>query len=653
MKPANFIKHNKSLIILFFIIISIFVVGVVGNKLINNEIVNWSKTIDQRTLKTEQNATQYLNSLQNDLINKKILIASKLNQLDTVNFEKIENALNQNDLSEIIVAVFDKNNLLFWNKNYVQKISLDDTLKYSFGETYFLKSRIYTYLLIRDTIKTKNNYFILGKIIEKEYELNPAYFQKVSLQDDLSKKVNIDCVINYFSKDSKNRDGRKYSFDIKNNNNDKIGSVTFIKQTRESSVNQLSDKIFVVQSLLAFFGYLLLGFVIYLKMKNVKSSLLKFIFITFYFSLLRYLLIFLKIPVNLLNSELLNDKIYYSQFGFGLANSPIELFLTLFSALIIFYFGFKYSLSYSKQNFEKKKSKILFIVSFVVILIFYLVSLRGFSAVIRSIVFDTTLRYFQNPSLNFDLSYLMMHVNALIMGIISILGSVALVLIIYKLFRDSFEKNQNLFFIISLIIFIISIFIYTSIQLNPQNSLFIKNLHAILVFALVFVLTKYENYRLMRIFSIYLIASVISIMTMLFYNSELEKESLKTTARVISRVNDRFYKKLISETLLDDFSRKKALEAFNNKSTNFNAYAFMIWSKSHLQKESMNSSVNFLDLNGKLLGGFGSIYPQISISKVVDTNSVIEEIQIFEENLENESKKFYVAYFQLKTNTHS
>ena len=107
-------------------------------------------------------------------------------------------------------------------------------------------------------------------------------------------------------------------------------------------------------------------------------------------------------------------------------------------------------------------------------------------------------------------------------------------------------------------------------------------------------------------------------------------------------------KHLITETLLSEFSRKEAVNAFSKKTANFNASAFKIWSSSMLQKESINSSVNLFSLSGELLGGFGSIYPKISLDNIIDTNSVIEEIQIFEEPLENNSQKLLRGIFPVK-----
>ncbi len=97
-----------------------------------------------------------------------------------------------------------------------------------------------------------------------------------------------------------------------------------------------------------------------------------------------------------------------------------------------------------------------------------------------------------------------------------------------------------------------------------------------------------------------------------------------------------------------EFSRVEAENAFSNNSTNFNSSAFKIWSKSQLQKEAINSSVNFISLSGNLLGGFGSIYPSFSLDKFIDTNSVLEEIQIFEEPTESESKKIIRGIFPVK-----
>ncbi|MCB0748237.1 MAG: hypothetical protein KDC90_12325, partial [Ignavibacteriae bacterium] len=650
MKFIHYIKQNKTLSILLSVIFSIFIIGIIGNKIINDRIENWSSTIEEKTKSTEQQSTSYLNNFQQNFISNKKNVEAKLNNSDSLTFESIEKALSKIDLSNNFLALFQKDLLLYWNENYDQQISFDDTLNLNLGETYFLNSGIDIYLLIKDSVKVKNQKvkFIFGKVIEKEYELNPFYFKDVSLSSDLSSNVKTECKIFYSPKSVKNKDGRKYSFPIINNKDNNIGSVIFVKQTREKAVIELENFIFIIQSLLALLGYLLFGLVLYQKIHSHKSLILKFILVSLYLITLRYLLVLIKFPKSIFTSDLLSDKIYYSKFIYGLANSPIELFLTLSIFLIIFYSALRYSIRFFKKETEVKNSKTIFILLFIFFLIIYLLSLRGFGAAIRSFVFDTSIRYFQNPSLNFTSEHLLMHINVLLMGLISILGSASFIIILFKQYQSTFKKNNAIFFIASLIVFLISIFIFSQIQKQPQSTIFIKSIHIILVLALAYIVAFYDFKFITKAILFYLTASFISIITLLFYNSELEKESLKTTANVITRANDNLYKSLITETLLDNFSMRIGVEAFENPNANFNSYAFMIWSKSNLQKESMNSSVNFIDLNGNLLGGFGSIYPKININKIVDTNNVIEEIQIFEENLENDSQKLLRGIFPVK-----
>ncbi|MFZ1290516.1 MAG: ATP-binding protein [Melioribacteraceae bacterium] len=650
MKFKIFLKRNKTLTILLFVIFSIFAIGFIGNNLAKNEVENWAKTIEEKTKFIEDNSINFIKKIQTDFIDKKNLIKNNLRNIDSLKFENIENSITENKITEDVFAVFENNNLIFWNINYNQQIIKNDSLNINFGETYFLKSGIDTYLIIKDSLKSNNTniVFLLGKIIEKQYELNPNYFNNVSLTNDLTNKFGVEFLINYSANEVKNKDGRKHSFAINNNENKKIGSVIFIKQTRENAVQKLNDNIFIIQSLLALVGYLLLGMVLYRRIHNKANLFVKFFLYSFYLIVLRYLLIFIKIPHKISTSGFFSSKIYYSDFGFGLADSPIDLFITLLIFFVIFLTAFRYSIKYLKNESNRNINKLFFPIILVLVITIYAISLRGFSAVIRSFVFDSSLRYFQNPSLNLDLPNILMHINVLIIGLVSILGSASLIIFLFKIFKSIFRKNGEIFFSVSLVLFIAAIIVYQFIQKNPQSTIIIQVLQIVLVFILVYLISVLEIKITTRIFLVYITASFISIITLLFYNSELEKESLKTTARVITSENDEFYKSIIFETLLDDFSRKKATEAFQNPNTNFNSYAFIIWSKSNLQKESVNSSVNFLDLKGNLLGGFGSIYPKISISNLLDTNAVIEEIKVFEEKLENESQKIIRGIFPLK-----
>lgn len=81
------------------------------------------------------------------------------------------------------------------------------------------------------------------------------------------------------------------------------------------------------------------------------------LFYILFISCARYLLIFIKIPQGISTSGIFDQKVYYSDFGFGLTNSPIELFITLIILFLILFTAFRYTLIYYKAN--NKKSNIL------------------------------------------------------------------------------------------------------------------------------------------------------------------------------------------------------------------------------------------------------------------------------------------------------
>jgi signal transduction histidine kinase len=91
---------------------------------------------------------------------------------------------------------------------------------------------------------------------------------------------------------------------------------------------------------------------------------------------------------------------------------------------------------------------------------------------------------------------------------------------------------------------------------------------------------------------------------LIHFNQALEKESLKTTALEINRPNDNLLTFMLTETLINSSKKENVIEAFLRKRSNYSAIAFKIWSESALQKESINSSISFLDTTQKVLASF-------------------------------------------------
>ncbi|MCB0730787.1 MAG: ATP-binding protein [Ignavibacteriae bacterium] len=651
MKVSSLFSKNKVFTLIFSVTIIIFFIGIIGNQLIDLQIKNWSETTNKNVKEIEEKSKIIINNYQNNLVAEKEKIIKKLKNIKDPTFKDYEEIVHKLEFEEQKIAVFKNDELFIWDKHFLENLIPNDSANQNYNETYFLDSGINTYLVIRDTFNINNDLYelFLAQIIEKQYQLNEDYFKEISLTKDISEIINSDFKINILKNAAKTKDGRKHSFEINNNKNNLIGIATFVKPSRESSVVELENLISSIQSLIVLTGFIILGFLLKYELDKFSNEIIKIISISIYLIILRYILIFIEFPKIILKSVIVDEKYYYSDFGLGLTNSPLDLFFTLLVVLIIFWYILKFSIEFYKRDKRKNSTNFYWgVLTLIIGMIIYLISLRGFGASIRSFVFDTSIRYFQSTSLNLTIPHLIMHINVLIIGIVSIIGSAIILFFILTFFKSLIEKNRIQFFIILFCIFVVSEIFYSFQQNNPQLTIPIKIFQIFLVFVIVYITIIFDYKRITKLIIYFLAASVFSIISLLFYNTELEKASLKTTANIIARVDESWYKTLIYETLLADFSRAEALTAFSSENSNYNSAAFKIWSKSNLQKESINSSVNFISLSRELLGGFGSTYPRISLDRFIDTNSVIEEIQIFEEPYENESQKLIRGIFPVK-----
>jgi signal transduction histidine kinase len=636
MSIIKTIKNNRILTLVFSLAVLILLIALVGDKIIEYKITNWSETINERVEKTEKAVAQILNYKQQKLLLQKNEILTDIKKNKNLSEENLIEILTNDNHKNLVLAILDSNNnLIAWNKKFLTELKPIGEHHYRPNEVFFINTVLTDYLIVTDTIggNTKLKLFA-AKIVEKKYKLSKEYFKEISLAQKVSKKIGTDVEFNYIFQADEQKDGRKHSFELYNNYNNVIAQATFVKPSRAKAIKKLENKLFTVQSILILFGYFLLGLILLQELKNYKSKLVIFFASSFYLIVFRYLLVYLQLPKNIFTSELLNETYYTAKFGYGIAASPIDLGITFIIVFIISYLGYKLALTYF---YTKKKSpdnnavrffEILFFVSIV-----YAFAFRGFSAAIRGIIFDSTIRYFQSITLTPTLPQFVMHINLLIFGVSFILFTVTLVFLILRNKPDTIKNSTALF--LTAAIFLLVQLLFTFLQIHPLSNLFIKFSLIVAVFVFTYFIIKFDVKRVSKIISFFIIGSVLAIVSLLNFNTELERESLKSIAGLITRANEDWYKKIITESLSSSSKIEKAKEALKDNLVNIDKYAFLIWSNSKLQKESINSSVNFISIDGELIGGFGSVYPKTTLN----FNKNIDDIYFIEESTNVESEK--------------
>lgn len=89
-----------------------------------------------------------------------------------------------------------------------------------------------------------------------------------------------------------------------------------------------------------------------------------------------------------------------------------------------------------------------------------------------------------------------------------------------------------------------------------------------------------------------------------YFNLELERKSLKIIAYEVNRANRELLSYLVDETLRNSVENERLVSSLYRLNSNFDAEAFIEWSKSSLQRESLSSELVIYDRNFNVLGRF-------------------------------------------------
>ena len=612
--------------------------GILNPIVIKNKEENWEEELNKRIEEIE-------NHVSINFAEKQSLITNKLEELkdslrvvidSSTEFKVISGTKLINKKYQLVV-IDSSNNLILWDYSAVlnQESIIDEYFRP--GETYFLSNSLIDYLTVYDTINTSNDiyYAALFEPLEKNYKIENKYFAPLSITEQLTNQFNTEFEFNFFREAQLSRDGRKHSFPMLNNNNNKIGVVTFLKPIRESALQDVSNKFNVLQSILTLLLFLIVGLSVIKYTFQVNYRIVKFFIISFYIIGLRYVIHTLELTSLFKNWDVANSKYFSSLFGFGIASSPLELFLSVIGSCFIVGLLFKYSVAYyGKVQNSQNKSLPVFIFFIVLFGAFYLLSLRGLGASIKSIILDSSLRYYRESSLFPSSIETFMLFNILLIGLIFFVMTLSFLVIIVSSAPKKY-KPSNVFFSLFLL-FQLSGVLFDLIQKEPQGTPFFRVLFILASFvALYFIIQKKES-GIRELFVYSIVSSVLVILLLTQYNSLVERESLRKTAYNLTRQNEDLLKFAVQETLVKAITDRETVQAFYYGNKNASSVAFKLWSNSILQKESLGSSITLLDYEHYPIGSFDFRFNKefgIDWDKYSDELSDLREIKVFEEDI--------------------
>ncbi len=653
MSPS-FTKRNKIFLYLTGILLAIVLLLEISKSFfIERQKQQWIDNLNEKITRITNTTRNVFNSKQDSLIQALSLIKSKMLGSEITQTGLMQ-FVNENLPSNISVKITSANgNDFVWTSNYYLENFNPDSIAFPSGESRFIASDLVVFLAVYDTINKSNSAYriLLLLPVEKQYKLQNRYFKNVNFTEYLTNLFNTRFEIKYSNSATANKDGRFHSFDLRNNAGRKIGIVSFKKPTLDVYLAKVKNGLTFIEYLLVILLFSVIGVLLrkngYFKIHSVTNLLIFVIYLLCF----RVLLFASGISEYVFPSDFSNPAYFASRFAFNMVQSPAELFVTnIFVVLIIINF-LRFVLgrdSVLKERIVKYPLTVRVLVFLAAVFIFLLVY-RAFGATIKSVMFDSTIIYFNEYIISPGPVKVFMLINILLIGFSFLMISVILLMFAKYAFPGLGGKPISFWFILFLILQIAG-FLFDYFQKEPQATGFIRIVYITTVLLLMYLAVRYHGKQILYwVFGLFA-GSVLSVMLMLHFNDYLEKDSIRIYAKELIKPNESWLRFLITETLLSDFSRSETVKALSSGHANFDASAFKIWSKSPLQKETINSSISILNYEKELLGGFGVVSEDIALNNWKEKPEGINDIQIFKKELGNNEGLFLKGIFPIKDN---
>ena len=608
----RFKGDRKYFAIVFFILSLILVSGIIAPILINNTERDWNNLVSDEIKKIEDDIFLSYKVKEKLLLDTKTKLSDRLHRIlkpGNQSYGSLIRTVNSDEFNEFSVEVFAPNaKMIAWNSRIA--IPQDDLfpLSYPYGETYFYISNLLTYLSVIDTLHIDSDIFYIAISLpfEKHYTYQNEYYEEISFNKEISDRFYTEFEIDYVPFTQKSRDGRKYSFELLNNKFNKIGLVSFFKPSLTSAINDLNTLFSQIQSLLALAACIFLGIGFSNDAGRIKLRSIKLLLFVVYAALLRAVLFAVEIPSRFISGPLVDPAKFSSAFGWGIVKSPMEFFVTGLLLVAVAVKAFQYLTSYLEEYSSSSKSRIIKFVQIIIALIISLLVIRGLAASIKSVVFDSALRYFRSIELIPEPAVILMCFNILLIGTAVVLFLSPLIGLFLK-FTTTNDKRKKLFLVIVSFILIQSAgIIFILIQKQPLITLLLSFVAITVLFLNAYHITFIKRSSLFNFVYAGLAGSILSITLLNYFNLELERESLKTTTFEITRSDDNLVRFLLEETLIESSGSNEIVSYFPRRNTNFNALAFIIWSKSSMQRESLVSSISLFNIHKETIGTFSA-----------------------------------------------
>ncbi|MFH1528579.1 MAG: ATP-binding protein [Bacteroidota bacterium] len=586
-------------LILILIIVSGFIEPIIKQKF----TADWNGIVVEKVNKIESGLTAEFKKSEEKLLNASDSFRNFLEGREQISDSSLSVLSEQIGIADLAYDIYDKSNKLnFWTRHGFTTYLDRSGLSYSEGETFFIDNNLMVYFAVYG--RTENFSYFIGFPIHKKYKLENKFYSSLDFIKKISDEHETQIEIEFSNIQQVNYDGRKYSFNLYNNYKNQIASVVVLKPQRDKELKKISNYFRSLQSLLASVSILLFGIGFFGMYKQITNKAMRLPFLFGYLFAVRYILKILGLPSALIQSEISDPKYFSSQFAFGFVATPIDLLITLIFFLVFAIQIYRYFTQLQQEDALSDVKLIILAPVSISLFAFTILLIRGFGAAVKSVIYDSSLRYFKNPELFPDIPALIMHFNVLLIGFCSVLFGVVFIAVVLYVYKIKARKHFVLYSVLIFLLLQLAALAFDLIQQEPQGTVLVRILFLLIVFILSYSLVTNRKNSAINFTAYFFAASLLSVSLLDHYNSDLEKKSLRAIAKDITKSNEDYIEKTINSILSDRELIKELRESIKHPAINYNATAFRIWANSELSKSSLSSTLNIISSQKDLIGTF-------------------------------------------------
>ncbi len=496
-------------------------------------------------------------------------------------------------------------NLIAWKGDIpVQEESIREIL-YRKNVTRFQRTALGTFLLLASELKGSGKIFYLVSAIPVERKYihsgNKGY---ENFSAKIEKKFLTECRTNFSDYDSAVVNGRDFNVALHNNASRQIGTLTLKKPSPAVTIQSTDETIQAVQTGILLFLYAMFGYLLSTYAGRKQSSMLRVILFSIYCAGFRWLLFARNISIYLFPENLRNPEYFASKFAGGIVKSPAEFLLTTLLFFIVSIYIFKsFSQSRSKFALPKIKPNMFYLLTPVMFAV-NLLLIRAFAASIRSVVFDSSLRYFNESAILPQPAPLLMNVCIFFVALSFFLWMVMVSVLHLSLLHVTGKKQQYMSILIVITVFLVSVLFYETMQNQPLLTAGQIVIISLLAAASVLITSRWKTSLSRLVPFIGFFSSIAAVVLMNIFNSRLEIESLKNTASDLARPKQEFARFIITDLLTSASTSDEIISNFSLDRDKLAANAFLLWAGSALPEEHIPAYIGFANKRGEVLGEF-------------------------------------------------